>query len=1006
MWRRLRYAVASWLWPRSRMAQLWRPLLLLALAALDALHAQQPSFRLFSTQDGLVRNWVTMIHRDSTGYLWFCTVEGISLFDGYRFTNFSTRDGLPSRFVRDMIETRRGEFWFATDAGLARFHKGHGSGPAFDVIRAGDSKGPNDVLTLYEDRDGTIWYGAATGLYRFRPQDGESRPRLTSLDGPGPIEVRALAEDARRNLWVATSKALLRRRPNGQIDTLEIPIPLPRVNAMIVDRNDHLWIGGYRMAGVDTKSEPPHILPPEDVPDKTNDVISVFYPGENGEIWIGKNTGLVRFRPDASPPDVRVYKASDDFPIDYVGAIGQDVRHNLWLAVGTRGVIRVAQGSFELFSRADGLESLEVLGLAESLGGTLYAITGQWTMNELRDGRFVPIPLRVPDAGSTWAWGQTVVQDQKGAWWAASGAGVARYAAATEARDLNGKPPVRVYSVREGLPSATILRIFRDSRDDIWAGTTDGVGHWSRATGRWRTYRTRDLIPGYAGTAAVHSFAEDSSGNVWAGMYPSGLVCFHGSAYKLVTHDVPRGAINSLLSDSRGRLWIGSSQGGAGRVDDPSDRQPKIQRYGLEQGLSSEQVFSLAEDNAGRIYVAGGRGVDRLDPKTGTLHHFTASSGLPPGDTQYLLRDRDGSIWFASFYGLARYRPEPDQTSATPAPLLRALRVGGNAYPISETGERTVSGLQLSPGHDSLEVEFRALHFDIGVSLRYQYWLEGADIDWSKPSDAQTVRYANLAPGRYRLMVRSVTDSGDTSVEKATLTFQVFPVFWRRGWFLAMVLLAVVSGAVLFHRYRLNHLVALERVRTRLATDLHDDMGAGLAEIAVLSEVAKRQERSRAMELLDSIADRARSLREAMSDIVWTVDPREDSLVDLVLRLRQTAFTLLESDERSVEFLSPRDEQLDIELAPAMRRHVLLFFKVVITNVARHSEASAVRVDIEVVKGRLRVSIRDNGRGFDPKQPHAGRGLRSLQYRAEELRGGCQVQSTGNGTEIELSLPL
>ena len=380
--------------------------------------------------------------------------------------------------------------------------------------------------------------------------------------------------------------------------------------------------------------------------------------------------------------------------------------------------------------------------------------------------------------------------------------------------------------------------------------------------------------------------------------------------------------------------------------------EPQIRHYGLEQGLSSEHVFSLVEDGAGRIYVAGGRGVDRLDPKTATLHHFTSSSGLPPGDTQFLFRDREGNIWFASFYGLARYRPEPEPILDTPDPLLRALRVGGDSYPISETGERSVTGIDLAPGHNSLEVEFRAIHFDIGEGLRYQYRLEGADADWSKPSDADTVRYANLAPGSYRLAVRSITESGQTGAGQATLAFQVLPVFWRRGWFLGMVLLALVSVAVSWHRYRLNHLLALERVRTRLASDLHDDLGAGLAEIAILSEVAKRQDGPRTRELLDGIAGRARSLREAMTDIVWTVDPRADCLAELVPRLRQTAFTMLESEGRSVEFLAPRNEELQIELAAAVRRHVLLFFKEAVTNVARHAEATDVRVEIDAVKGQ------------------------------------------------------
>jgi hypothetical protein len=412
-----------------------------------------------------------------------------------------------------------------------------------------------------------------------------------------------------------------------------------------------------------------------------------------------------------------------------------------------------------------------------------------------------------------------------------------------DARRLKGKTPERIYSVRDGLPNATILRIFQDSRGDIWAGAADGLGHWSRTTGRWQGFRTADLIPGAAGTSAVHSFAEDSSGDVWAGLYTGGLVRCRGTGYKLLVRGVPGGAINSLLSDRQRRLWIGSSQGGVGRIDNPAADEPRIRRHGLEQGLSSEHVFSLVEDDWGRIYVAGGRGVDRLDPKTATLHHFTPSSGLPPGETEFLFHDRYGSIWFASFYGLARYRPEPDQTPEAPVPMLRALRLGGQPHPISATWEQAVSGIDLAPGHNNVEVEFRALHFDTGEGLHYQYRLEGSDTGWSDPSDEQTVRYANLAPGSYHFAFRTITESGQISTGEASLTFQVLPVFWRRSWFLGLTIVATMTGAMSLHRYRLNHLLAMERVRTRLATDLHDDLGAGLAEIAILSEVAKRQER-------------------------------------------------------------------------------------------------------------------------------------------------------------------
>lgn len=990
--------------------------LLLAFTTTLTLGAASPSFRIFTTQDGLIRNWVTKIHRDSKGYLWLCTVEGISLFDGQRFTNFSTRDGLPSRLVADMIETRQGTYWFATLSGLARFHNDHGSAPAFETIRVGDSKESNDVQRLYEGHDGTIWCATAAGLYRFRPQDGESGPQITPLGGSASLEVRALVEDSRRNLWAATSRGLFRRRPNGDVDPVLTPFPLTRINSMLVDAHDRLWAGGLGLqgstgpglAGIDTKSEPPRVLPPEDIPDKTPGLISVLYLGERGEIWVGKSTGLVRIRPDASPPDALFYKPSDAFPFDQVGAIGQDVRHNLWMAAGTLGAVRIDAGSFERFTQAEGLQTLKVSGLVEGFRGTLYAVQEpQWILNEFRGGRFVPIPLQVPMAGATWAISQALVQDREGAWWAASGAGVVRYAAVKDARDLKGKQPERVYSVQDGLPSSTILRVFRDSRDDIWAGTTDGVGHWTRATGRWQAFRTADMIPGSKGRAAVHSFAEDSSGVVWAGMYPTGLVRFRGTGCESVTREVPRGAINALLSDRRGRLWIGSSQGGVGRMEHPATAEPDIQPYGPEQGLSSDHVFSLSEDSGGRIYVAGGRGVDRLDPDSGTLRHFTSSNGLPPGETQFVFHDLHDNIWFASFYGLTRYRPEPDQHWETPVPLVRALRVGGDSYPISELGSSLLTGVDLAPGHNSLEVEFRALHFDIGEVLRYQYRLGGSDARWSKPSDVQMVHYANLAPGRYHFAVRSVTESGLISAGEASLSFEVLPVFWRKDWFLALVALAMVAGALSLHQYRLNHVLALEQVRTRLAADLHDDLGAGLAEIAILSEVAKLQARPRTLEILDGIAGRARALREAMTDIVWTVDPREDCLADLVLRLRQTAFTMLENEERSVEFVAPGNELLQIVLTPALRRHVLLFFKEAVTNVARHAGATAVRVEIQAAKGHFRMLVRDNGCGFDPGQHRAGHGLKSLEYRAGELHGGFHVQSAPEtGTEIELTLQL
>jgi two-component sensor histidine kinase len=469
---------------------------------------------------------------------------------------------------------------------------------------------------------------------------------------------------------------------------------------------------------------------------------------------------------------------------------------------------------------------------------------------------------------------------------------------------------------------------------------------------------------------------------------------------------VPPGYINALLVDHRGRLWIGSSQGGLGRMDQPDVALPVVQSLTMSQGLSSDHLFALAEDRWGNIYIAGGRGVDRLNPDTGTIRTFTAADGLPSGETERLYRDRHGAIWFASNFGLARYNPEPDKTRSPPAALLRGLKINGAPYPLSVLGERNLGGLELKTRENNIQIEYRSLHFVPGERLRYQYRLSGTTGNWSPPTGEQTVQYANLSPGHYRFEVRCVGETGLVSAP-ATFAFHLLPPFWMQGWFAALAASVLFLSAYGLHRYRLNHLLAIERVRTRLAVDLHDDLGAGLAEIAVLSEVAKRKPAGN-QEALAHVAERARGIRASLSDIVWTVDPARDSVADLIRRMRETTLGMLESGDRSVQFVAPLDQDWEhTELAPDLRRHLFLFLKESITNIARHSEATAAWVEVSLGDGRLRLIIRDNGCGFDLKAPTSGRGLASLHYRADEMRGELRLESApGQGTEIELRVPL
>ena len=256
-------------------------------------------------------------------------------------------------------------------------------------------------------------------------------------------------------------------------------------------------------------------------------------------------------------------------------------------------------------------------------------------------------------------------------------------------------------------------------------------------------------------------------------------------------------------------------------------------------------------------------------------------------------------------------------------------------------------------------------------------------------------------------MVRAVNGDGLSSTADATVSFRILPPFWRSWWFVTLSVAATFSILYAGYRYRLKQAVAIERIRTRLASDLHDDIGSGLVEIAITSEIARAQP-SGGTDLLQQVGDRARQLRDSISDIVWSVDPRHDYLGDLVARIRQSTFSLLECNGRQVEFHAPEDKGvLGTWLAADRRRHLLLVCKEALTNVARHADASKVCVDVTLNDAILAVEVRDDGRGFDTESAHTGLGLRSMKRRAAEAGGKLTVESApGRGTRLVFALPL
>jgi ligand-binding sensor domain-containing protein/two-component sensor histidine kinase len=1038
----------------------WRSRALLRLAILLAVacgsvFAQRLPVGVYSTVDGLAHNHVNRIVRDSHGFLWFCTPDGLSRFDGYAFRSFGTDFGLPPAGVNDLLETVDGDYWVATDNGLIHFDRRNSSEPT--PLRQADAAGAaglrlitplsterraSAITVLRQSRQGTIWAGTGDGLYRLdlRGDVPELLPVNIGLPHGFPEQriVSDLLEDRHGTLWIGTLHGLYRRWADGSIARYGISdgLPAESISDLLEDQHGRLWVatrtGGFFNLGADDSHNRPvvelSITRAQGLP---YDWVTQLFQGSDGRFWIGTERGLVELLSGAAAgrPTLRVYGTRQGLPNDYIASLGEDLGANVWIGTDSAGAFKLTSGGFTTYGPRDGIHSVNAI-FEDQAGNVCFrgSVLGDDKNSGLDSADFA-LPERVepqlfhkfgcfdgqrfqsfmPDALEYPGWVRegVTLQARNGEWWIGSERGVLRYPPARRFMDLKTTPPLAAYGPEEGLEAPQIFRLFEDSRSDVWissiSAATRGLSLFERKTGTLRDLARLDGLPSPVDDLA-RSFAEDPSGSVWLG-FNSGLARYANATMSFFTPrtGLPAGPIRDMHVDARGRLWLASERGGLVRVDNPSASVPTFVNYTVANGLSSNNLFAITEDLDGYLYIGGGTGIDRFDPATERVRRFTQADGLPPGLVRGAYRDRHGVLWFGTSNGIARLAPAPERTRMPPSILIGGLRVASVPYRISPFGEQHLSLADLPPDAHQLEIEFAGLGFGPGEVLRYEYKLEGAGTKWSPQGARRAVTYASLSPGQYTFAVRAVNSDGIASASPATISFSVLPRFWQRWWFIAIVALTIGLAGTLAYRYRVARLLEVANMRTHIATDLHDDIGANLTRIALLSEVAQR---TREEAPLVSIATVARESVAAMSDIVWAINPRREGLLDLTRRMRQHASELFTLRGIALRFDAPAGAETQ-RLGIDVRRDVLLIFKEAVNNAARHSGCTAVEIAIRVERGRLLLSVTDDGAGFDSLQAADGQGLASMRQRASRIRGTLRIEPAApSGTAVVLSVPI
>jgi signal transduction histidine kinase/streptogramin lyase len=810
-----------------------------------------------------------------------------------------------------------------------------------------------------------------------------------------------IAEDNAGKIWGAGSGWLARLE--GGVFMPIAPIPEGRPS-LCAARAGGLWIGIERKLLRYTEAAGViQVLTLLDGPIGSRN--SLVFEDSRGRVWFGTfGDGLYLWTGGSFQ---KVPLSNYD-----VRSVFEDREGNLWVATAGGGVCRLRPRMLGLLEEANAPSRQTPRTLCIDRRGDIWVVLQTGKLFARRGGQWNAVENE-PAFGNSLA--TCAVADDRGNVWIA-----------TSDSDLvhwDGKT-----FERRALPPKTsgrrIRALLTAPGGELWIGRSDSVVHgWP---GFWRVLAT----PPKAGEVQV--FTRDGSGRIWAGTRSGALLLADGD--RLTEHTPAelknkKVAIHALLSTADGALWAGTAGAGLARIKDG-----RCSLVTSAHGLRHDVVSQLVLDEHGRLWGGGDRGfflasLEDLnavaDGRAASFHSigFGRSEGTPSlqansGYCPNTMLAPDGTLWFATRNGIAVANSKiPGSNREPPGVAIEEMRVDGQPVKLPET-----SGvpLKLGPGAANVRFDLSAMSFTAPENVQLQHRLDGLDRTWVETSRDRNAIYSYLPPGEYTLRVRAANNDGVWSNDDATLSFTVVPFLWQNVWFQLAVggvcLAATVFGVHTFsarrmrrHAELLKREAALQSERARIARDMHDQLGASLTQIALLSELAQREMVHRNGAADERLPQLAATARQAVADldvIVWAVNPRHDNLVSLFEYLGQQAVDFLRLSGHRCRVDFPADPSPH-HLPADFRHHLFLIIREALNNIVKYATASEVHLSARVNCDGLDLVIRDNGRGFRCETiSDSSEGVRNMRQRAIALGGTCEIESVPRaGTIVSIQVP-
>jgi len=1021
----------------------------------------QQSFtvKVWGADDGLTEGSVTDVAQTPEGYLWLGTLFGSVLrFDGSRFVSFSSANtpefSLKWGVPRLMVD-QQGTLWISTyDGGMTTWDQNgfravfastntpnrllwsapgrvlfaYAGGGLLSGERRGDQwEWKNSTLSgalaqnqQCTDAQGRVWY------LRSEQEIGVWEAGLTKvLVLPAELEgqrISVLTAGANGRIWLGTDRTLaewhddhfeLMTPTNGEPDL--------KVKRIIASGNDQLWVeAGGRMRRCAGRTWLAESQGWNDEVGKLNALRFIHGDAEGG-LWAGVgDLGLIHVAPDGR---YQRLTTRDGLPSNRVQFAYQDREGNTWTGYERGGLVRIRRRLFRVVGNVEGLNENLINTVCQDNAGALWIGTHVGRVVRCENGECADIELP-PNAR---AQDSMAAADAKGRIWIGSqGAGLLMWQTGAVQRVAS---PAQL----QGYP-----RLMLPSRDGrLWLGTLLSI--FSVSDGQL----TREFV---AQTTADHptGLAETSDGTIWIGTLSGYLLRRQGDSFARVEPPdrASLGRIWTLWPGADGTLWAGTSEGGLLHWGGSG-----FHRFTMKDGLASDSIEQILGDGRGNLWLGTRAGIVRLAESELARAEAGQVRDLPisiygPADGLLTIgssimfqpncwRGQDGNLLFAMANSVAAVNPqEVRPNTVPPTVVLESVRadekqvwpdrVGAVLALQSEQKKGPAPELAVGPGRRDLEFQFTGLSLGSPSLVRFKYKLENSENNWNEAGAEKKAVYRHVPPGNYVFRVIACNSDGVRGQETALINLVVRPHLYQTVWFQtatgfgALAGLSMAVGTTMRRRMKrrletLRRQHELERERARIARDLHDDLGAGLTEISLLGGLLQSPAGLPGSShlALPRIVQRCRDLVTALDEIVWAVNPRNDSANSLSTYLCRYAQEFLEPASVRCR-LQVQEAEPDHPLDSEQRHNLFLAFKEVLTNVVRHSQATEVSIRISLGEdGRLLIRIEDNGRGFPETRGQPGEGLANLRRRMAHVGGDCEIGSgEGGGVVIRLSLPL